>query len=450
MLMWWLSTGQFSRAAKASLSYYQRFVPLWVKTMIPYRVREAAKRRLTADGVRLSEYADTSMNKAISQAETGIEWHRLTEHPNSILNHPMFARVHHDAADGQANELIKAIQLSFIDPYAGPSYADVRDQRITAQKHRRVDIVVCVYNALEDVKRCLDSVRRARNSESQRLIIIDDGSDRPTAKYLEKFAGNAAWIELHRNDHATGYTKAANKGLEASIGELVILLNSDTIVTDGWAEKMADAVFSTPGAGIVGPISSAASHQSIPEHRSSKDQTAVNDLPRGLTAEDLNRYCEQWTSAHVLPRVPLVHGFCFGVTREVIDRIGVFDEDSFPKGYGEENDYCLRAADAGFGLVVATHTYIFHAKSKSYAGPERVALAKAGSDTLKRLHGRARIQRAVRSMEENPIFVNLRRRAQSLTESTYPPLPRLRTSRVSDQSSILASIPLRSNGQQRG
>ncbi|MCH9052354.1 MAG: methyltransferase domain-containing protein, partial [Proteobacteria bacterium] len=148
----------------------------------------------------------------------------------------------------------------------------------------------------------------------------------------------------------------------------------------------------------------------------SKDQTAVNDLPPGLTAEDMNRYCEQWTAAHVLPRVPLVHGFCFGVTREAIDRIGFFDEDSFPNGYGEENDFCFRAVDAGFGLVVATHTYIFHAKSKSYVGPERVELMKAGSEALRRLHGRARIQRSVRSMEENPIFVNLRQRAWSLTK----------------------------------
>lgn len=53
----------------------------------------------------------------------------------------------------------------------------------------------------------------------------------------------------------------------------------------------------------------------------------------------------------------LVHGFCFGLIREVMNRVGLFYEDSFPNGYGEENDYCFRAADAGFSLVIATHTY---------------------------------------------------------------------------------------------
>ena len=144
------------------------------------------------------------------------------------------------------------------DQHVAPSYRDVRGERIAAQQHREIDIIVCIHNALEDVKLCLDSVRRARKTERQRLIIIDDGSDRTTARYLQEFAGSASWVELHRNDQALGYTRAGNQGLAASSGELVILLNSDTIVTDGWVEKMADAVFSTPGAGIVGPMSNAA------------------------------------------------------------------------------------------------------------------------------------------------------------------------------------------------
>jgi O-antigen biosynthesis protein len=207
---------------------------------------------------------------------------------------------------------------------------------------------------------------------------------------------------------------AANQGLEASTGELVILLNSDTTVTDGWAEKLADAVFSTPGAGIVGPMSNAASHQSIPENRGSNTQIAINELPYGVTAEDMNRYCEQWTVAGLLPRVPLIHGFCFGVTREVIERLGLFDHKKFPGGYGEENDYWFRAADAGFSLVVASHTYIWHAKSESYRDSERVTLMKAAAETFRSLHGRLRIERAVRTMQENPILAQLRQNARRL------------------------------------
>jgi GT2 family glycosyltransferase len=73
---------------------------------------------------------------------------------------------------------------------------------------------------------------------------------------------------------------------------------------------------------------------------------------------------------------------------------------------GRKNDYCFRAADAGFSLVIATHTYVFHAKSESYSDSERVTLMKAASETFRSLHGRPRIERAVRTMQENPILVH--------------------------------------------
>lgn len=344
---------------------------------------------------------------------TGTDWHRLTERPDSVRNHPAFALVPHDAADS-ATALIDALEPPTFDPYSGPSYAEQRKQRIAAQRDRHIDIVVCVHNALDDVKQCLESVARARGSDRQKLIVIDDGSDEPTATYLREFAGNAPWVELHRSDNPRGYTKAANHGLEVSSGELAILLNSDTIVTDGWAEKMADAVFSTPGAGIVGPMSNAASYQSLPDIEGKDGQTAINELPAGVTAEDMNLRCEEWTVAGVLPRVLLVHGFCFGVTREAIQKIGLFDEESFPRGFGEENDYCFRAADAGIDLVVATHTYVFHEKSKSY-GEGRAPLAAAGSKTLRNIHGHRRVKNAIADLEDNFALCRMRQKIK-----TYP------------------------------
>jgi GT2 family glycosyltransferase len=327
-----------------------------------------------------------------------------------------FAIVPHDSGEGAAGKLLQALEFPIAYPYSGRPYSLERERRIAGRRACGIDVVLCVHNALEDATRCIASIRRARRSETQKLIIVDDASDSPTADYLEGVARSAAWIKLIRNEEAKGYTKAANKGLAASSGEFVILLNSDTIVTDGWAEKLADAAFSTPGVGIVGPLSNAASHQSVPDHRGSNGQTAINELPAGLTPEEMNRFCEEWTMADILPRVPLVHGFCLGLRREVLDAVGFFDEISFPNGYGEENDFCFRAADAGFGLIVATHTYVFHAKSKSYSNLDRVRLMKAGSQAFRRIHGQDRVQRAVKSMQENPLLRELRSKARQLYE----------------------------------
>jgi GT2 family glycosyltransferase len=361
---------------------------------------------------RGSKRDQLSLNYAL--AKTGLDWYRITARPDSARNHPVLAFAEHDYNNGVARRLLDALGGTADDPYDGLPYEQVREQRIAAQNTRRIDVVICAHNALEYLTACLESVRRNRSSATQRIIIVDDGSDDSTAAFLKTFASSHAHVELIRNDQPVGYTRAANKGLAASNAELVILLNSDTIVTDGWAEKMADAVYSTPGTGIVGPMSNAASFQSIPDHRATEQQTAINPLPPGMSADDVNRCCERWTVDGVLPRVPLVHGFCLGVTRQVLDKVGYFDEIHFPRGYGEENDFCFRAADAGFGLVVATHTFVFHAKSKSYADADRIVLMREGSEALHKLHPPVRILRATEAMEHNPMLWKFRRSAAKL------------------------------------
>lgn len=338
----------------------------------------------------------------------GIKWHRIMKRPQDARNHPLFTLVPHSVRQPGVAALNAALSSKKTDPYAGPSFAKVKDEVVKAERSRQIDVVYCVHNALEDVKLCLASVAKYRKSPNLKLIIIDDGSDQPTAEFLRSYQQKYQWVKLIRNESGSGYTKAANQGMRASRGEFVILLNSDTIVTDGWSEKMAAAVFSTPGAGIAGPLSSAASHQSIPNHLGGTEQTATNDLPAKLTPDIVNKHCEEWSVAGYYPIVPLIHGFCFGIKREVIDANGYFDEESFPFGYGEENDYCFRATDAGFGMVVATNTYVYHAKSKSYTDDRRIALMKQGNARLRELRGRERITRSIRSVLSHPYLQKFR------------------------------------------
>lgn len=103
-----------------------------------------------------------------------------------------------------------------------------------------------------------------------------------------------------------------------------------------------------------------------------------------------------------MPFVPLVHGFCLSITADVINEIGYFDEEHFPRGYGEENDFCFRAENAGFILAIALDTFVFHAKSKSYVSNERVTYMRDGMSNFVAKHGAERIASAVKFMEENP------------------------------------------------
>ncbi len=127
------------------------------------------------------------------------------------------------------------------------------------------------------------------------------------------------------NEENLGYTQSANRGLAAGTANFRIMLNSDTIVCENWAIKMLDAAMQSPEIGVVGPLSNAAGVQSVPEIKGGSNNTAINAIPEGITYADIDHFLEKTSLANVIPEVPLVHGFCFGIKREVIDAIGLFD-----------------------------------------------------------------------------------------------------------------------------
>lgn len=362
---------------------------------------------------RFSRRDQLSINYCLDKH--GVDWMKFTEWPITARNHQLFALVDHGKGSKLHEQFIESLDTNIIDPTAGtPSYTTIKKRQLEQVNKHSISVVVCVHNALEDVKMCLQSVGKNR-AINEDLIIVDDGSDSPTASFVKDFAkANTTWVRLIRHTKAKGYTLAATAGLKSSNADFSILLNSDTVVTKDWSNKMAATAFNSKGVGIVGPLSSAASTQSLPDHESTKDQTAINILPENVTVEDMNTYCEEWSTVLPPPRVPLVHGFCFGITREVIEAIGYFDHKNFPRGYGEENDYCFRAANAGFGLAIATQAYVYHTKSKSFVSNERRELMQAGARAFRNKHGQRRIDRAVMTMKKNPTLVRMRNKAEQL------------------------------------
>jgi len=355
-----------------------------------------------------------SFNYAV--AENDAEWLPICEPPDSVRNHPRLALLQH----GMRRKLPPPVVSLRADgeTRAAPAAAQPRSW------DKSVDVIVCVHNALRATQECLASVAATLTPSRHRLVVVDDGSASETAEWLRSFAAGRPDVVLVRHATAGGYTKAANAGLRQLQADVAIMLNSDTIVADNWIEKLVDAMFSNPGVGIVGPLSNAASHQSVPEHRSANDQTAINDLPPGYSVADMNRWCEANAGEAPVIRVPLVHGFCFAIRSDVVQALQSFDEASFPSGYGEENDYCLRATNAGYGLAVDTRTFVYHEKSQSYQNARRIALSRAGNAKLRALHGDERVTRAVQNMATHPALVRMR----SLALALFPPETAVRRS----------------------
>jgi GT2 family glycosyltransferase/glycosyltransferase involved in cell wall biosynthesis len=271
-----------------------------------------------------------------------------------------------------------------------------------------VDIIVCVHNALEDVRRCLSSVLECTQSP-YRLIIVDDGSDDETRAYLADFAATKSAV-LIRNEQALGYTGAANRGLRTSDAPWVVLLNSDTIVTEPWLEAMWRHGWRDRRIGIIGPLSNAASWQSVPDLSEAGDW-AQNPLPSGMTPQDIGDLVR--VIAVGAREMPFLNGFCYMIRHDVIDRVGAFDERNF-SNYGEENDYSIRTRNAGYRLVAATDAYVFHASSKSYSPERRRSLEDRANKALAAKHDApTQIAPQVEYCQTNLVFTSVRARVRA-------------------------------------
>jgi len=271
-----------------------------------------------------------------------------------------------------------------------------------------VDIIICIHDALEDVKRCLDSLFE-HTTQPYNLILIDDGSGEETARYLMEFAVSHKALLL-RSEKATGYTYAANRGMRASSAEFIALINSDTILTPEWLDRLISCIQSGQRIGIVGPLSNTASWQSVPRIEDNGDW-ASNPLPEGITPSGMAQIIAS-NSARLYLEMPLLNGFCLLLRRTLLDEVGMFDEDNFGQGYGEEDDLVLRAQKMGWKMVLADDVYIYHAQSKSYSSTERKMLSERAGKILRSKHGEEIIQEGVRYCMVNPVLDGIRARIQ--------------------------------------
>ena len=282
------------------------------------------------------------------------------------------------------------------------SWSWLPDSKLTA------DIVICVYNAIEETLDCLESIRRC-TTVPHTVTIIDDGSNDLTREQLRRYIVGKPWMRLIENSKNLGYTRSANIGLSSSSAEWVVLLNSDTIVTPGWLEGLFEVVKAKPNAAMIGPLSNAASWQSVPEIHDVRGGWSSNPLPEGFVPSDIGRLVSE-LSPKMFPEATLLNGFCTLMRRDVVEQLGYLDEVAFPMGYGEENDLCLRVRKAGYTLAVADHVYVYHVKSASFGSARRAELSKSGTAQLHLKHPDVDMKATQAEMAELTSLIEVRKK----------------------------------------
>jgi GT2 family glycosyltransferase/glycosyltransferase involved in cell wall biosynthesis len=261
--------------------------------------------------------------------------------------------------------------------------ADIRGAPAVAKPapRRNVAVVVPVYRGTEATLACLDSVFAAVPART-RIIVVDDAGPEPElARALDRLSRQRR-IRLLRHTQNRGFPASANAGFRAALRlpgrPDVVLLNSDTLVPQGWVEGLRTAVHGAPDIGTATPLSNDATILSYP------DVTAANPAPAPAEFARLARLAGK-VNAGVAEEVPTAVGFCMYIRRECLAEAGLFREDLFAQGYGEENDFCMRARHLGWRHIGVPSVFVAHRGAQSF-GSARAHLIERNLEILERLH----------------------------------------------------------------
>lgn len=310
-------------------------------------------------------------------------------------------------------------QLSLTSATTDGGHSKIESSEERRPDERRVAILITVHDAVEWVSKCVLSIWAFTEDKTYDMYLINDGSSQDSLAQLEALVGtrrNVRLVNWNNSAALQGYTRAINFGLRAARADeeydAYCLLNSDTeVLVPRWLELLLLAAFSSPEIGIVGPLSNAASYQSVPklkESRNGKSDWSKNELPPSWSAYGIN-VAVMRASRRTLIDVPVLNGFCLFVKRAVVEKVGMMDDVAFPQGFGEENDFCLRAKRLGYSLKVFDGGYIWHYKSKSYGDSIRHHLSSLARQVMLSRWG-SQLTAAIHSLDSNFQLKETRRR----------------------------------------
>jgi len=240
-------------------------------------------------------------------------------------------------------------------------------------KHQSLPVVVIpVFNAADALAECLESLKRYPQGIAK-VIVIDDASTDLAITELMRHYQHDPFFRWYRNDQNLGFSGTVNRGFNLASDADVILLNSDTKVTRGFAYRLRTTAYSGARIATVTPLSNNAGVFSVPS-------PGANTVPAQF---GLDRFALAITQAAVVAPIPVPtgHGFCMYIRREALNETGIFDAEAFPRGYGEENDFCLRSVALGWQHLIDPRTYIYHLGSASFSN-QKASLLAAGRAIL--------------------------------------------------------------------
>jgi glycosyltransferase involved in cell wall biosynthesis len=215
-------------------------------------------------------------------------------------------------------------------------------------------IIVPCRDQLTFTRECVRSLVR-HTTPPWELVVVDDGCTDGTRTYLDGLQDTIRVpLSIVAHTQSQGFSTACNHGLAAARGDFLVLLNNDTVVTDGWLDQLVALAVADPKIGFVGPMSNYASPPQLIPNLPYQNLDEMNHFANAWRRERLG----QWFTCEKLS------GFCILIKRSVFEQIGGLDE-RFGIGFFDDDDLCLRARKAGYELAVAFDCFVHHFGSRT-------------------------------------------------------------------------------------
>ncbi|MGH8033771.1 MAG: glycosyltransferase family 2 protein, partial [Lysobacterales bacterium] len=232
-------------------------------------------------------------------------------------------------------------------------------------------VIIPIHNAPVELEVCLASLYRTLPAGAG-VLLLDDASSDPRITAVLRH-----WLDLagpswrgEKQVHNLGFVGTANRGMEMTRGN-VVLLNSDTVLTPGWLSGLQRCLESSPEIATATPWTNNGEIASLPGF--------CQNNPVPLDCDSVARLIAT-TGRALYPEIPTAVGFCMAISRRAIDTLGLFDQELFGLGYGEENDFSMRARNAGMKNVLCDDVYVGHLGGRSFAPkgliPDESAMGK--------------------------------------------------------------------------
>lgn len=279
-----------------------------------------------------------------------------------------------------------------------------------------ITVIIPVFNAFSTARDCLESVRQYSSAAARILVLDDASSEGIFAEYVKDFSADSRF-EFIRNQNNLGFVKTCNTGMRLAKADDVILLNSDTLVTANWINKLTEAAYSSDRIATVTPLTNNGVICSVPQF------CHENTIPAALSLESWSQLIETANSDMPYQELPSCVGFCVYLKRAVLDEIGLFDEVSFGLGYGEENDLSLRAQSAGYVDILDHKTFIYHKGNCSFLGL-RETLSVKNLETLRKRYPHY-LDRVSKFCSRNPLLPIQKTISDLLVDTWNADKPRL-------------------------